>query len=164
MNKILPDFVLIILLASSLFLTAKHTLTKGLKTWEKESLAMQSADATTATATSVAKDDKGHFARVEMTEDDEDWDGEKGASDGVEMHGGVASLKSEDEADQVPRVAGVADDEGGEFNSSAPLSGDMSSALAEIEEEERHHPVGKVLWLCTCFFGTMLLKRWYLLR
>ena len=33
LNKILPDFILILLLASSLALTAKHTIQKGLKMW-----------------------------------------------------------------------------------------------------------------------------------
>jgi len=76
LNKILPDFILILLLAASLGLTAKHTMAKGLKSWAKETEALElqgsKGAATALHAQKRGSDKRGDYVSVLNDDDDSD--------------------------------------------------------------------------------------------
>jgi uncharacterized membrane protein YfcA len=75
LNKILPDFILIMLLAASLGLTAYRTMGKGIEAWKKETLAMEAEAGGNGQQTEKqkkAKDKKGNFVALSMNDNDDD--------------------------------------------------------------------------------------------
>mmetsp|Transcript_34669 Transcript_34669/g.44714 ORF Transcript_34669/g.44714 Transcript_34669/m.44714 type:complete len:587 (+) Transcript_34669:14-1774(+) len=76
LNKILPDFLLIMLLAASLGLTAYRTMGKGIQAWKKETLAMEEEEAGGGPKVEQksASDKKGDFVALSMDENEDTLD------------------------------------------------------------------------------------------
>ena len=75
-NKILPDFVLILLLAVSLVLTALRTMNKGFEAWAKESESMRAEQGVDKTGEVLGEkkssDAKGDFRSLPLVDEDGD--------------------------------------------------------------------------------------------
>uniref|UniRef100_A0A7S2WB47 Sulfite exporter TauE/SafE n=1 Tax=Rhizochromulina marina TaxID=1034831 RepID=A0A7S2WB47_9STRA len=163
LNKVLPEFVLILLLATSLALTAIRTMRKGLKLYAKESAALAGTKPPDeAGEVKVGNPLSGGYARVAA--EDETTLGEAQASKALELPPDAnGSGGAEHGVELVPAKGGILEVEDGESEwdgSDEDWSTDSalrSAKLGKIEAEEVKHPYWKIALLAFCFVGVMAL-------